>query len=63
MENKYDALEATLSHSAGAALRSPHKEVQSTKERDINAQCIKSVPQFIEPFLLTVLNVSYCARE
>ncbi len=35
-----DALEATLSHSAqalraGTALRSPHREVQSTKERDL----------------------------
>ncbi len=37
-----DALEATL--------RSAHWEVQSTKERDINALCIKSVRQFIEPF-------------
>ncbi len=32
-----DALEATLSQRAGTALRSPHREVQSTKERDINA--------------------------
>ncbi len=32
-----DVLEAILSQRAGTALRSPHKEVQSTKERDINA--------------------------
>ncbi len=29
----------------------------------MNALCIKSVRQFIEPFLLIVLNVSYCACE
>ncbi len=45
-----DELEAALSH------RSPHREVQSIKERDINMWCIKSL-------LLTVLNVSYCARK
>ncbi len=32
-----DALEATLSHSTGAALRIPHREVQSSKEININA--------------------------
>ncbi len=48
---------------AGTSLWSPHGEVQSTKEKAINALCIKSVPRFIEPFLLTILNLSYCACE
>ncbi len=52
----------TESQCAGIALRSPHREVQITKERDINVYCIKSVRQF-EPFLLTVLNVSCFACE
>ncbi len=56
-------LSNTESQRAGAELRNPHREVQTTKERDINAQCIKYVQQFIEPFLLTVLNVSYCPCE
>ncbi len=58
-----DGLEATLSHSVQAQRSGVHIEVQSTKKRDITAKCIKSVPQFIEPFLLTVLNFSYCAHD
>ncbi len=58
-----DALEATLSHSTQAQRSGVHIEVQRTKERDFNAWCIKSVWQFIEPFVLTIVNVSYCACE
>ncbi len=38
-------------------------EKKSTEGRDIDEYCIKSVRSFIEPFLLTGLNLSDCALE
>ncbi len=39
------------------------EKFKAQRKKLLIALCIKSVPQFIEPFLLTILNLSYCACE
>ncbi len=56
-----DTLEATLSHSAQAQRSGVRIEKFKAQRKAILMRSVLNVPQFFEPFLLTVLNISYCA--